>query len=55
MLLFLLAAKARHMLAGFMVLTAFIRIIDVINDLARGAFLLIPGLLVFAALLLSGA
>src|SRR5689334_16543503 len=33
MLLFLLAVKARHMLAGFMVLTAFIQLVDVINDL----------------------
>ena len=55
MLLFLLLVKARHMLAGFMVLTAFIQIVDVINDVARGAFLLIPGLLIFAALFLIGA
>ncbi len=55
MLLFLLLVKARHMLAGFMVLTAFIQIVDVVNDGARGAFLLIPGLLIFAALFLIGA
>jgi len=55
MLLFLLLVKARHMLAGFMVLTAFIQIVDVINEVARGAFLLIPGLLIFAALFLIGA
>jgi hypothetical protein len=55
MLLFLLAVKARHMLAGFMVLTAFIQIVDVINDLARGALLLIPGLLIFAAVFMIGA
>ena len=55
MLLFLLLVKARHMLAGFMMLTAFIQIVDVINDVARGAFLLIPGLLIFAALFLIGA
>jgi hypothetical protein len=55
MLLFLLAVKARHMLAGFMVLTAFIQLVDVINDLARGAFLLIPGLLIFAVVFLIGA
>ncbi len=30
--------------AGFMVLTAFIQIVGVIDDLARGAFLLVPGL-----------
>ena len=55
MLLFLLAVKARRMLAGFMVLTAFIQLVDVINDLARGAFLLVPGLLIFAAVFLIGA
>ena len=55
MLLFLLAVKARHMLAGFMVLTAFIQLVDVINDLARGEFLLVPGLLVFAIVFLIGA
>src|SRR6516164_2218886 len=55
MLLFLLAVKARRMLAGFMVLTAFIQLVDVINDLARGEFLLVPGLLVFAIVFLIGA
>src|SRR5437764_15220449 len=55
MLLFLLAVKARRMLAGFMVLTAFIQLVDVINDLARGAFLLVPGLIIFAAVFLIGA
>ena len=55
MLLFLLAVKARRMLAGFMVLTAFIQLVDVINDLARGAVVLVPGLLVFAIVFLIGA
>lgn len=55
MLLFLLAVKARHMLAGFMVLTAFIQLVDVINDISRGAFLLVPGLLIFAVVFLIGA
>ena len=55
MLLFLLAVKARRMLAGFMVLTALIQLVDVINDLARGAFVLVPGLLVFAIVFLIGA
>jgi len=55
MLLFLLAIKARRMLAGFMVLTAFIQLVDVINDLARGAFLLVPGLIIFATVFLIGA
>ena len=55
MLLLLLAARARRMLAGFMVLTALIQIVDVGDDLARGAFLLVPGLLVFAIVFLLGA
>jgi hypothetical protein len=55
MLLLLLALRARRMLAGFMVLIALIQIIDVVDDLARGAFLLVPGLLVFAAVFLVGA
>jgi hypothetical protein len=55
MLLLLLALKARHMLAGFMTLTALIQVVDAFNDLARGAYVLIPGLLVFAILFLVGA
>jgi hypothetical protein len=55
MLLFLLMLKARRMLAGLMVLTAFIQFVDVINDLARGAFVLVPGLLLFAIVFLIGA
>ena len=55
MLLLLLTLRARQMLAGFMVLIAFIQIVDVLNDLARGDFLLVPGLLVFAIVFLLGA
>ena len=55
MLLLLLALRARRILAGFMVLIALIQFIDVIDDLARGAFLLVPGLLVFAIVFLIGA
>lgn len=55
MLLFLLAVRARRMLAGFMVVIALIQIVDVGDDLARGGFLLIPGLLVFAVVFLLGA
>jgi hypothetical protein len=55
MLLFLLATKARRMLAGFMILIALIQLIDVGDDLARGAFLLVPGLLVFAIVFVAGA
>ncbi|HEY4389628.1 MAG TPA: hypothetical protein VGN34_34740 [Ktedonobacteraceae bacterium] len=55
LLLLLLAIRARKMLAGFMVLVALIQIVDVINDLMRGAFLLVPGLLVFAIVFFLGA
>jgi hypothetical protein len=34
---------------------ALIQLVDVIDDLARGAFLLVPGLLVFAIVFLVGA
>lgn len=55
MLVFLLVVRARRMLAGFMVLIALIQLVDVVDDLARGAFLLVPGLLVFAIVFLIGA
>lgn len=55
MLLLLLALRARRMLAGFMVLIALIQVVDVINDLARGDYVLVPGLLVFAIVFLFGA
>jgi hypothetical protein len=54
-LLFLLALQARRMLAGLMVLTALIQIVDVLNDLGRGDLVLIPGLLLFAIVFLIGA
>ena len=55
MLLFLVIVRARRMLAGFMVLVALIQFVDILNDLARGAFILIPGLLLFAILFVIGA
>jgi hypothetical protein len=55
MLFFLLALRARRMLAGFMVLIALIQVIDLGDDLARGAFVLVPGLLVFVIVFLAGA
>ncbi len=54
-LLLLLATGARRMLAGFLVLTAFIQMFDVMNDLIRGDVLLVPGLLVFAIVFLVAA
>lgn len=50
--LLLLAIRARRMLAGLMVLVALIQLLDVGDDLARGAWLLIPGVLVFAIVFL---
>ena len=55
MLFFLLAIRARRMLAGFMVLVALIQMVDSVDDLARGAVLLVPGLLVFSIAFLLGA
>jgi hypothetical protein len=55
MVFLFLAIRARLMLAGFMVLIALIQLIDVGDDLARGEWLLIPGLLVFAIVFILGA
>lgn len=55
LLLFLLAAKARRMLAGFMLLSALIQCLDIFDDLTRGAWILVPGLVVFALVFLLGA
>ena len=54
-MLLLLVIRARRMLAGFMVLVALIQMVDSVDDLARGAVLLVPGLLVFAIMFLLGA
>lgn len=55
MLLLSLSARARHILAGFMVLSALIQMVDIIDDLTRGAFFLVPGLVLFAVVFLLGA
>jgi hypothetical protein len=55
LLLFLLAVGASRMLAGFMVLSALIQLVDIVDDLARGDFVLVPGLLLFAIVFLIGA
>jgi hypothetical protein len=54
-LVVLLVGKAQRMLAGFMVLTALIQTLDILNDLARGDWVLVPGLVVFALVFLLGA
>jgi hypothetical protein len=55
LLVVLLMVKAQRMLAGFMVLTALIQTLDSLNDLARGDWILVPGLVVFALVFLLGA
>ena len=56
MLLLLLGVRARRMLAGFMVLTVLIQLIDGVNDLFRGTFLLfLPVVFVFAIVFLLAA
>ncbi len=55
MLLLLLGVRARRMLAGFMVLTVLIQAVDIVDDLFRGAFLLLPGVFVFAIVFLLAA
>jgi hypothetical protein len=49
------AVRARRLLAGLMVLTAAIQILDTAVDAATGRWILVPGLLVFAATFLVGA
>ena len=55
MLLLLLGVRARRMLAGFMVLTVLIQLVDIVDDLFRGAFLLLPVVFVFAIVFLLAA
>lgn len=55
MLLLLLVVRARRMLVGLMVLLALIQLVDGVNDLVRGAVLLVPGVFVFALVFLLGA
>jgi hypothetical protein len=44
----LLAIRARRMLAGLLVLTALIQLLDAVLDAATGRWALVPGLLLFA-------
>src|SRR5689334_17847063 len=48
MLVLLLALRARRMLAGLMLLVALIQFIDLLDDLGRGDFALVPVVLVYA-------
>jgi hypothetical protein len=51
----LLALRARRMLAGLLVLTALIQLLDAGLDAATGRWALVPGLLVLTAAFLVGA
>ncbi len=55
LLLTTLALRAHRVLAGLMVLTALIQLIDIIDDLTDGRAVLAPGLLLFAVAFLVGA
>jgi hypothetical protein len=55
MLVLLLALRARRMLAGIMVLLVVVQLVDVFDDLTRGAYVLVPGVLVLAIVFLVGA
>ncbi|MBV9713610.1 MAG: hypothetical protein JO011_22150 [Ktedonobacteraceae bacterium] len=55
MLLLLWVVRARRVLAGFMVLTVLIQFFDIVDDLLRGAFLLLPVVFVFALVFLLAA
>ena len=55
MLVLLLALRTRRLLAGVMVLIALIQLLDILNDVMRGEFLLVPGLLVLAVVFFAGA
>src|SRR5215469_4441542 len=46
---------ASWMLAGFMVLTVLIQVVDIVDDLFRGALLLLPVVFVFAIVFLLAA
>ncbi len=55
MLFLLLALKARRMLAGMMALVALVQVLDLVNDLARGEFLLVPITLLLTVVFVAGA
>jgi hypothetical protein len=55
MLLVLLFFRTRQMLRGMMLLTAVIQALDAVLDAAEGRWVIVPGVLVFAAVFLLGA
>lgn len=54
-IVFLLLIRSPRILAAVMVLVVLIQVLDVIDDLSRGDFVLVPGLLVFAIAFLIAA
>lgn len=55
MLLVMVGTRARTALGSFMVLTAFIQLLDAGMDSLEGRWVLVPGVLIFAAVFLVGA
>lgn len=55
MIIAMLLIRARRVLAGLMVLTATIQVLDAAMDAVTGRWTLVPGLLVFTAAFLLGA
>ena len=55
MLLAMLAARARRMLCGLMLLTALVQALDALLDIRDGRYMLVPGVAVFALVFLFGA
>jgi hypothetical protein len=55
MLFVMLGVRARGVLSGLMVLTAFIQLLDAAMDCVEGRWPLVPGVLVFAIVFLLGA
>jgi hypothetical protein len=55
MLLALLFFRQRQMLRGMMLLTVLIQALDAVLDAAEGRWVIVPGVLLFAAVFLLGA
>jgi hypothetical protein len=55
MLIAMLAIRARRVLSGLMLLTAFIQFIDAGMDVLEGRWAIVPGVLIFAIVFFLGA
>jgi hypothetical protein len=54
-LIVLVARRSRYMLRGMMLLTALVQLLDAVLDAVEGRWVLVPGVVVFAIVLLLGA